>query len=61
VGQRLPARRGTFRGSEEWIAENFEGVSDSDRAAILGGTLAGIVGFDTSKKLAPSPAAPAEA
>jgi len=60
-GNDYPHAEGTFRGSEECIAENFEGVSDSDRAAILGGTLAGIVGFDTSKKLAPSPAAPAEA
>jgi hypothetical protein len=48
VGQRLPARGGTFRSS----AENFEGVPDEDRAAILGGTPAGVVGFDTTKKLA---------
>jgi hypothetical protein len=30
-------------------------VSDEDRAAILGGTLADIVGFDKTKKLARTP------
>jgi hypothetical protein len=30
-------------------------VGDEDRAAILGGTLAKVVGFDTSRKLAPVP------
>jgi predicted TIM-barrel fold metal-dependent hydrolase len=54
-GNDYPHAEGTFRGSEECIAENFEGVCDDDRAAILGGTLAGIVGFDTSTKLAPGP------
>jgi predicted TIM-barrel fold metal-dependent hydrolase len=56
-GNDYPHAEGTFRGSEECVAENFAGVPDADRAAILGGTLAGIVGFDTSKKLAPSPQA----
>lgn len=51
-GNDYPHAEGTFRSSAECIAENFEGVGDEDRAAILGGTLAGIVGFDTSKKLA---------
>ncbi|WP_433632245.1 hypothetical protein [Nocardia sp. CA-120079] len=46
---------GTFRGSAECIAENFDGVPDEDRAAILGGTLADIVGFDKSEKLAEVP------
>jgi predicted TIM-barrel fold metal-dependent hydrolase len=52
-GNDYPHAEGTFRSSEECVAFNFEGVPDEDRAPILGGTLAGIVGFDTSKKLAP--------
>ena len=51
-GNDYPHAEGTFRGSANCVAENFAGVPDEDRAAILGGTLAGIVGFDTSKKLA---------
>jgi len=54
-GNDYPHAEGTFRGSAECIAENFAGVPDEDRAAILGGTLAGIVGFDVSTKLAPAP------
>jgi predicted TIM-barrel fold metal-dependent hydrolase len=53
-GNDYPHAEGTFRESEECIAENFDGVPDEDRAAILGGTLAGVVGFDTSRKLAPA-------
>jgi predicted TIM-barrel fold metal-dependent hydrolase len=53
-GNDYPHAEGTFRSSAECIAENFDGVGDEDRAAILGGTLAGIVGFDASKKLAPA-------
>jgi hypothetical protein len=56
-GNDYPHAEGTFRNSAECVAENFDGVPDDDRAAILGGTLAGIVGFDTSKKLAPAPGA----
>ncbi|MER7693952.1 amidohydrolase family protein [Streptomyces sp. NPDC097610] len=52
-GNDYPHAEGTFRNSAECVAENFEGVGDEDRAAILGGTLAGVVGFDTSRKLAP--------
>ncbi|MGW1718584.1 amidohydrolase family protein [Streptomyces sp. NBC_00075] len=54
-GNDYPHAEGTFRDSAECIAENFEGVPDEDRAAILGGTLADIVHFDKSKKLAPLP------
>jgi predicted TIM-barrel fold metal-dependent hydrolase len=54
-GNDYPHAEGTFRGSEQCVAENFQGVPDEDRAAILGGTLAKVVGFDTSKKLAPAP------
>lgn len=53
-GNDYPHAEGTFRSSAECIADNFDDtVSDEDRAAILGGTLAGVVHFDTSKKLAP--------
>ena len=52
-GNDYPHAEGTFLGSQRCIEENFEGVPTEDRAAILGGTLAEIVGFDTSKKLAP--------
>jgi len=52
-GNDYPHAEGTFLGSQACIEENFAGVPAEDRAAILGGTLAGIVGFDTSKKHAP--------
>ena len=40
-------------GTDEAIAENFDStVNDEDRAAILGGTLAAVAGFDASRKLA---------
>jgi predicted TIM-barrel fold metal-dependent hydrolase len=55
-GNDYPHAEGTFRGSEQCVAENFAGVPDEDRAAILGGTLARVAGFDASKKLAPAPA-----
>ena len=51
-GNDYPHAEGTFRNSAECIAYNFEGVPDADRAAILGGTLADIVGFDKTRKLA---------
>jgi predicted TIM-barrel fold metal-dependent hydrolase len=56
-GNDYPHAEGTFRSSAECIAENFAGVSDEDRAAILGGTLADVVGFDKTRKLAPAPEA----
>jgi predicted TIM-barrel fold metal-dependent hydrolase len=51
-GNDYPHAEGTFRSSAECIAENFAGVPDEDRAAILGGTQADVVGFDKTKKLA---------
>jgi predicted TIM-barrel fold metal-dependent hydrolase len=55
-GNDYPHAEGTFRSTEEAIAENFDStVSDEDRAAILGGTLAKVAGFDASKKLAVPP------
>ena len=53
-GNDYPHAEGTFRSSADCIAENFAGVPDEDRAAILGGTLAGVLGFDKTKKLAPA-------
>jgi len=52
-GNDYPHAEGTFRHSRECIETNFEGVPDEDRAAILGGTLADIVGFDKTRKFAP--------
>jgi hypothetical protein len=52
-GNDYPHAEGTFRSTEECINENIDStVSAEDRAAILGGTLAKIAGFDDSKKLA---------
>jgi len=52
-GNDYPHAEGTFRSTEEAINENIDStVSDEDRAAILGGTLAKVAGFDASKKLA---------
>ena len=53
-GSDYPHAEGTFLGSQQVIDENFIGVPDHDRAAILGGNLAKIVGFDTTKKHAPT-------
>jgi len=44
-GNDYPHAEGTFRGSQELIAGLFAGVPDDERAAILGGTLAGVLGF----------------
>jgi predicted TIM-barrel fold metal-dependent hydrolase len=45
-GNDYPHAEGTFRGSRELIPELFAGVPDDERAAILGGTMAEVVGFD---------------
>jgi predicted TIM-barrel fold metal-dependent hydrolase len=52
-GSDYPHAEGTFLGSQDVIAEQFEGVPDDDRAKMLGLTLGGILGLDTSKKHAP--------
>jgi predicted TIM-barrel fold metal-dependent hydrolase len=44
-GNDYPHAEGTFRGSRELIAKLFVGVPDDERAAMLGGTLAGILGY----------------
>jgi predicted TIM-barrel fold metal-dependent hydrolase len=53
-GNDYPHAEGCFRHSPQVIEENFVGVPDDDKAAILGGTLAQVAGFDTSKKFAPA-------
>ena len=52
-GSDYPHAEGTFLGSQAVIEEQFADVPDPDRAKMLGGNLAKIVGFDDSKKLAP--------
>ena len=52
-GNDYPHAEGTWLGSQAAIEEQFEGVPDEDRAKMLGGTLAKIVGFDASQKFAP--------
>jgi predicted TIM-barrel fold metal-dependent hydrolase len=45
-GNDYPHAEGTFRGSRELIPTLFAGVPDDERAAILGGTLGRLLGFD---------------
>jgi predicted TIM-barrel fold metal-dependent hydrolase len=44
-GNDYPHAEGTFRGSKELLATQLAGVPDDERAAILGGTLGGLLGF----------------
>jgi predicted TIM-barrel fold metal-dependent hydrolase len=44
-GNDYPHAEGTFRGSQELIGQLFTGVPDNERAAIVGGTLGGLLGF----------------
>jgi hypothetical protein len=44
-GNDYPHAEGSFRGSRQLIAEQFAGVPDDERAAIVGGTLAQVLGF----------------
>ena len=44
-GNDYPHAEGTFRGSRELIATQFADVPPGERAAIVGGTLAGLLGF----------------
>jgi predicted TIM-barrel fold metal-dependent hydrolase len=52
-GNDYPHAEGTFLGSQAVIEEQMFDVPDDERAKMLGGTLADIVGFDTSQKYAP--------
>jgi predicted TIM-barrel fold metal-dependent hydrolase len=45
-GNDYPHAEGTFRGSQELIKRLFAGVPDDERKAILGGTLATVLGLD---------------
>lgn len=45
-GADYPHAEGTFRHSRELIASLFAGVPAADRAAMLGGTLGGLLGLD---------------
>jgi hypothetical protein len=45
-GNDYPHAEGTFRGSRELNAKQFAGVPADERAAILGGTLASLLGFE---------------
>jgi hypothetical protein len=44
-GNDYPHAEGTFGGSRELIARQFAGVPADERAAILGGTLGGLLGY----------------
>lgn len=44
-GSDYPHAEGTFRGSQALIAQQFAGVPADERAAMLGGTLGGLLGF----------------
>lgn len=44
-GNDYPHAEGTFRGSRELVPKLFAGVPDEERKAILGGTLAGVLGY----------------
>jgi len=45
-GNDYPHAEGTFRGSRELMARQFVGVPDEERAAMLGGTLAQLLGLE---------------
>jgi predicted TIM-barrel fold metal-dependent hydrolase len=45
-GADYPHAEGTFGRSREAIAAQFDGIDRADRAAILGGTLAGLLGVE---------------
>jgi predicted TIM-barrel fold metal-dependent hydrolase len=47
-GNDYPHAEGTFRGSRELIKKQFAGVPDDERAAILGGTMAKVLGYKAS-------------
>ena len=45
-GNDYPHAEGTFRGSRELIASQFADVPAPERAALIGGTLGGLLGYD---------------
>lgn len=52
-GNDYPHAEGTWLGSQAVIEEQMFDVPDEDRSKMLGGTLAKVIGFDTSEKFAP--------
>jgi hypothetical protein len=52
-GNDYPHAEGTFLGSQAVISEQMFDVPADERAKMLGGTLANMMGFDSSKKFAP--------
>jgi hypothetical protein len=44
-GNDYPHAEGTFRGRWQLLAEQFVGVPDNERDAMVGGTLGGLLGF----------------
>ena len=47
-GNDYPHAEGTFRGSRELMTRLFAGVPAHERAAMVGGTLGGLLGFNAS-------------
>jgi len=45
-GNDYPHAEGTFRGSRQLLAEQFVGVPDDERDAMVGGTLGALLGFE---------------
>ena len=45
-GNDYPHAEGTFRGSRELMRQEFAGVPDDERRAMVGGTLADVLGFE---------------
>ena len=52
-GNDYPHAEGTFRHSRQLIADQFAGVPDDERGAILGGTLGGLWASTPSVRLIP--------
>jgi hypothetical protein len=47
-GNDYPHAEGTFRGSQELLARQMAGVPDTERKAMVGGTLGDLLGFDAA-------------
>ena len=45
-GNDYPHAEGTFRGSRQLLAEQFVGIPDDERDAMVGGTLGALLGFE---------------
>jgi hypothetical protein len=45
-GNDYPHAEGTFRGSRELLATQLGGLPDDERKAIVGGTIADLLGFE---------------